>query len=493
MYGYIKKLDKDHPVTYVIHNANKTHGLSKMGRGDFDIPDDTKLFIVPDAGSNDIQELEWLTSRGVDCICLDHHQIDVDTSTCGAIIVNNQASEKYTCKDFSGVGIVYEFLRALDDYALYNYADDFLDLVAFGNISDVMSIKDYQTRYYINKGISNIRNKFLLALNKAQEFSTNGEINIHNISWYWTPICNAMIRVGSYEDRDLMFRAFIETDEVFPYQKRGSSQIVEEDIYTRAARLCKNIKAKQDKMRDAMFEDLKEMINPDDKIHIAVLDDGDPGIIGLSAMKLADWSGKPCVVLREKDEGILSGSCRNCNNSPVANLKELLNSTQIFNYVQGHDNACGTEIYAHRIDYAREELNNALDNVKYDDIIYCDFIIDAENMEYEFIQEIENSKWLYGTGIEEPVVAVENINIMAEDCMVIGKNFDSVTFMYYGIKYCKFKCKPNDPLLKFAMGEKTNEITLNVVGKCSINIFRGSISPQMIIDDYEIVNTIQNE
>lgn len=488
MYSYIKRLDADYPVTYIIHNNNKAHGLSKMSKGDFDLPDGTKLFIIPDAGSNDVQQLNELVKNGIDCICLDHHEIEDWVGECNAIIVNNQTSDNYTCKDFSGVGIVYEFLRALDDYYLYDYADDFLDLVAFGNISDVMSIKNYQTRYYIEKGMSNITNKFLKALDKAQEFSTNGVINIHNISWYWTPICNGMIRIGSLEDRDLLFRAFIETDEVFPYKKR-SGEIVDEDIYTRAARLCKNAKSRQDKMRDDLCDSIKDDIDPDDKvIMLAVDEDTDPGIIGLAAMRIADWAGKPCILLREYSAGVYGGSCRNCNNSPVKDLKALLDSTRLFNWNMGHSNAFGTEIYEENLIDARDALNDALENIEYDDTIYCDFILNADDVEAEFIIDIDNSRWLYGTGISEPIIAIENVEVNLEDCMIMGTNADSVAFTSNGIKYCKFKCKQYDDLLDFANGYIANKLLLNVVGKCSINEYKGMRTFQFTIDDYEIVS-----
>ena len=450
MYNYIKRLNPNYPVQYIIHNNNKAHGLSKMGKGDFDLPKKTKLFIIPDAGSNDVKQLNELIKNGIDCICLDHHDIEDWVGETDAIIVNNQTSENYTCKDFSGVGIVYEFLRALDDYYLYDYADEFLDLVAFGNISDVMSIKNYQTRYYIEKGMSNITNKFLKALDKAQEFSTKGEINIHNISWYWTPICNGMIRIGDYEERDLLFRAFIETDEVFPYKKRGSVEIVDEDIYTRAARLCKNAKSRQDKMRDNLCEELKADVNLKDKVvMLAAPEDADPGIIGLAAMKLADWADRPCILLRNQGNGIFSGSCRNCNNSPVKDFKELVNDTRLFEFAQGHPGAFGCSIYEENLLEARDTLNDALEHIEYDDTIYCDFILDANEVEAGFVYAIDNSKWIYGTGIEEPMIALENVQVCLEDCMIMGKNEDSVSFMFGGIKYCKFKCKENEDLLDF--------------------------------------------
>lgn len=484
MYKYIKELDEDYPVHYIIHSNNKAHGLARMDDGDFELPDGIKLFIIPDAGTNDTKECNKLIEQGIDCIILDHHEAEDIAKDNKAIIVNNQMSDKYSCKSFSGVGIVYEFLKALDDTFVCDLANNYLDLVAFGNVSDVMDIRNSQTRYYIEEGLKNIDNEFLKALDKVQEFSTKGEVNIHNISWYWTPICNSMIRIGSFEDRDLLFRAFIETDEVFPYKKRGATEEIDEDIYTRAARLCKNTKSRQDKMRDALCEELKEQVNPNDKVAVLVASDADAGIVGLSTMKLADWANKPCIVLREYEEGILGGSCRNCNNSPVKDFKEVVSSVGLFNFATGHSNAFGCEITTDKLQDARDALNTALENLEYDDTIYCDFILDAYDMDYAFIKTIDDSKWLYGTGIGEPVVAIENIEISADDCMIMGKNQDSVAFMYGGVKYCKFKCKEDDKLLEFASGMGDDYITLNVIGKCSINEYKGTCTAQVIIDEY---------
>lgn len=335
LYMYIKDLDKDYPITYIIHNNNKSHGLGKMNDGDFDIPCGTKLLIVPDAGTNDVEQCNKLIEQNIDVIILDHHEAEVIAKDNKAIIVNNQMSPKYTDNAFSGVGIVYEFLRALDDYYICDFAGKYLDLVAFGNISDVMDIRNAQTRYYIEMGLKNVKNKFLKALDKAQSFSTNGERNIHSISWFWTPICNSMIRIGSLEDRDLLFRAFIETDEVFNYQKRGSDLTSDEDIYTRAVRLCRNTKSKQDRMRDSLFEELRDKVDKNDKIVVVVAEDADSGIIGLSCMKLSDYLKRPTIVLMEYKQGMLGGSARNYDGSPVKDFKELVNSIGLFDFAQG--------------------------------------------------------------------------------------------------------------------------------------------------------------
>jgi single-stranded-DNA-specific exonuclease len=488
LYSYIKMLEEDYPVRYILHNNNKTHGLVKMEDGDFCIPDGTKLFIVPDAGTNDAEQFNKLIDSGIDCIVLDHHEAEDIAKSNKAIIVNNQMSKNYTDKDFSGAGIAMEFLRALDDYYICDYADKFLDLCAFANISDVMDIRNSQTRYYIEEGIKNIKNKFLLALAKAQEFSTKGIINIHTISWYWTPILNSMIRIGSMEDRDLVFRAFIETDERFPYKKRGSDIEVDEDIYTRAARLCKNIKAKQDKMRDALYNELKDEINPDDKVVVLVVNGADSGIVGLSCMKLCDFASKPTIVLQEYKDGALGGSARNYDGSPVKDFKELVNSVGLFNFAQGHSGAFGCDIDKDKLEDAKKALNEALNHIEYDDTIYVDFIFSPYDLDADFFQTLDKNQWVWGHGVSEPLVAVEGVEVSTDEIAIMGKDKNSISFFADGVKYCKFKLPQDDELLQLANEAIGENIKLNVVGECSINDYGGKRIAQMIINDYEVVD-----
>lgn len=48
-----------------------------------------------------------------------------------------------------------------------SYADKYLDLVALGNLADMMSLKSYETKYLINKGFKNIKIRlFIIWLKK---------------------------------------------------------------------------------------------------------------------------------------------------------------------------------------------------------------------------------------------------------------------------------------------------------------------------------------
>lgn len=500
LYLYIKALNPDYPVEYVMHQRPKTHGLSSK---DISIPEDTKLFIIADAGTNDAAECNELIAKGIDVIILDHHDSNYQEESeeenyqtaehNNAIIVNNQLSEKYSNKDLSGAGVTYRFLQALDAELWEEYADNFLDLCAVGNVADVMDMRSYETRYFVNLGIQNFTNKFLNALAKAQEFSTGGVMSVHNIAWYIAPVINAITRIGTLEERELLFRAMIEQDEIFAYDKRGVG-LVDENIYDRAARIAKNAKSRQDKQRDKVFNELKDAAaDLDDKIVILESKIAESGLVGLSAMKLADTIKRPVIIVKaiqRNGETLLSGSCRNFDNSPIPDFKELILKTNAFEFCSGHGNAAGLAIKPENIDTARENFANLLREVDFNIPIPCDFVIEINDLNTEFVNEIDHAKWIWGTGIKEPVVAIEGITLLRSDIHVQGKNFDSITFTVGDIKFVQFKMTEDNELLAWASswdGEDTDEITLNVVGEVSISEYKGVYTPQFIIKECEVL------
>ena len=498
LYLYIKELNPDYPVEYVMHQKPKTHGLNN---GDVLIPEDTKLFIIADASTNDAEECNALIEKGIDIIILDHHDSNYQEESeeenyqtaenNNAIVVNNQLSDGYYNKDLSGAGITYRFLQALDE-ALWEYcADNFLDLCAVGNIADVMDMRSCETRYFVNLGVANARNKFLQALIKAQEFSMHGELTVHNIAWYIAPVINAVTRIGTLEERELLFRAMIEQDEIFTYDKRGIG-LVDENIYDRAARLSKNAKSRQDKQRDKVFNELKDAADLNDKVVILESKIAESGLVGLSAMKLADTIKRPVIIVKaiEKNgETFLSGSCRNYDNSPIPNFKDLIIKTNTFAFCSGHGNAAGLAIKPENVEAAKEKFEELLREVDFNIPIPCDFVIDIDELDIGFINDINSHRWVWGTGVKEPIVAIEGITIQRSDIHVQGKNFDSVAFTANGIKFVQFKMTEDDELLDWASSwdvDPDDEIVLNVVGEVSISEYKGIYTPQVTIQESEI-------
>ena len=498
MYLYIKRMDENYPVEYILHKRAKAHGLSD----DVIIPSDVKLLIIPDAGTNDCKECKELSEKGVDILILDHHEKEEDNPY--ALIINNQMSDSYPNKCLCGAGVVYRFLQALDDENWNEFADDYLDLCALANISDVMDMRSFETRYLTDLGLLNINNKCLSAFIKAQEYSMNGKVNIHNIQWYVTPVLNACIRVGSQEEKELLFRAFIEQDEFFEYKKRATkdkpAETIQESIYDRAARLCKNAKSRQDKQKEKSVEQIAEIAQSipfDDKVvMIDTSDILDTGLTGVVAIKIAEMFNKPCILLNkflDKKTGKITygGSARNVNHSPIESFKDIVNSTNVFNFGKGHANAFGVNLDLDKKDEAINVMNNILRDVEYDSTYRVDFILDIEDVSIKLITELARFEDIVCQGIEEPMLAVENISLTKDCFEIFGKNEDTISFTIDEIKYIQFKCKEGNSLYDFLQNawDENDSVTFNIVGKPSINEYNGVRTPQIIIEDVVVIDT----
>lgn len=497
LYLYIKRMDEDYPIRIIYHTRPKAHGLS-----DVEIPDDVKLLIITDAGTNDTKECKELRDRGIDVLVLDHHEKEEENPY--ALIVNNQCSDKYSNKQLCGGGIVYRWLQALDDYYWNEFADDYLDLVAFSNISDVMDLRELETRYLVDCGLLHIKNKFIKALVQAQDYSMNGKINVHNVQWYLTPVVNALLRIGSQEEKELLFRAFIEQDEFFEYKKRATkdkpSETIQESIYDRAARLCKNAKSRQDKQKEKSVEQIAEIAQSipfDDKVvMIDTSDILDSGLTGVVAIKIAEMFNKPCILLNkflDKQTGKITygGSARNVNHSPIDSFKDIVNSTNVFEG-RGHSNAFGIiGLSLEDKDKAINAINNILKDVEYDSTYRVDFILDIEDMSVKLITDLARLEDIVCQGIEEPMLAIENISLTKDSFEIFGKNKDTVSFMIDEIKYIQFKCKEGNHLYEFLQDawDENDSVTFNLVGKPSINEYNGVRTPQIIIENVNVIST----
>jgi single-stranded-DNA-specific exonuclease len=482
LYNYLSRIYKKEKLTYILH-TNKSHGLDR----NVVIPKDIQLLILPDAGTNDCEQIETLMKSGLSVIVLDHHQIEKSGNP--AIIVNPWACD-YPNKNLSGGAVVYKFLQVLDDSLWLTYAEDYLDLVALSLIGDSMDLNVYENKRLVDKGLGQIKNKAFVALLKKQEFSTSGIINITNIQFYISPLVNGLIRVGTSEDKEMLLRAFLETDETFDYVKRGEKEPVKEVIYDRVARIATNAKAKQNREIDKAIEQIeKEDIQMykrlDNKILFTRADGIDGAYTGLICMKLASKYSKPCVLLKEntyKPE-YFGGSIRNFDGSPIEDLKSFLLSTNLFESIVGHSNAAGINCEKSKIHDIINQTNIKLENVDFDKCWKVDFVLQPEDIDYKFVNEINQMK-----DTVECLIAIENICINTSDIQVMGENKTTWKFSLNDeITVIKFKCN-DDPILQLIAEDwGGSRIKLNLVGKVSFNVFNGIVQPQIIVSDYEIL------
>lgn len=489
MAKYIRSYYDSYPVYMIVHQRNKAHGLESQ---DFDIPSDVKLMIIPDSSSNDIDECQKLIDAGIDCIVLDHHEKS-DTRAFPGILVNNQTSDNYYNKAASGTHVTWDFLRALDDHYWENYASQFTDLVALANIADVMNIKSESTRAVINIGLDNIKNKMFAELVKSQDYSMKGRANPHTIAFCIAPMINAFLRLATFEERKLLVEAFCEDElKVFEYTKRGASKPTLENIYEHMVRLMTSYRGKQNRSRDKSVKLLLDKARECENDKVVIIDgthEIDQSLTGLVAVRISEAINKPVLLVRKRGEE-LAGSGRAFNNCPIDDFRSLTEQCPYITLAQGHNAAFGTSLLAENLNNVRTWFNEQLDSISMDKVYTVDFIIDAENLDVGFVQAIDKYQDLWGQGLAEPLVAIENVTIARSDIRVQGKNFDSIAFTINDIKYVIFKLSETDPLLEWASSweDDGDEITISLVGKVSLSEYKGMYTPQCTIEEYTILN-----
>lgn len=482
--NYLTKVFPSIKITWRLHEG-KQHGIIADT-----VPDDIDLVIVPDAGSNDFEQHKILKDRGIDVIVLDHH--DCESLSEDAIVVNSQLSPEYDNKDFSGVGITYKFCKALDEHLNIKLADDYLDLVAVGNIADSMDMRSLETRYYVNKGLNEINNKLLTAIYEKQSFSTKGIVNITTTSFYVNPLINACIRVGTTEEKTQMMNAFLESDEKI-YYKRNDEY---EDIAVNTARMLTNVKNRQGRLRDKGVALIEEKIKEKNLLDNRLLIVNITGILdntltGLVANKLKDKYRRGTLLLRynEKEKAMM-GPQRGYEKGSIKDLKAFLLETGKFDFVEGHANASGVKIQLQNLIDANEIINERLKDVPDDDSHIVDFIMKPKQLTKKFIKDIHKCQDIWGYQVEEPLIAIKDIEVNSDEIYLNGKKSKTIKFIHKNIEYIKF----------FSSEEEYNDlvnqgecIVIDVVGRCSINEYQGKTTPQIVIEDYNVTDTKEKE
>lgn len=273
---------------------------------------------------------------------LDHHEIDDNQLISdNACIINNQLSPLYTNKDLTGAGVTWQFCRYHDlkhnSHTLNS--STFMDLAALGICGDMGSVLDLENRYIMLEGFQHINNYFFKSAIEKQSYSMNGEVTPISVAFYIVPMMNAMIRMGTMEEKERLFLGMIDGHHHVPCNKRGAKGSTEE-VAIESLRECTNAKAKQNRITDQMVTDMEIKIFKNDllenKILFVRLDDEDDypsEITGLCAMKLAAKYKRPTILARRNEEGYDKGSIRNVGDCELRDFKKFLNDSGYFEWV----------------------------------------------------------------------------------------------------------------------------------------------------------------
>ena len=202
---------------------------------------------------------------------------------------------------------------------------------------------------------------------------------------------------------------------------------------------------------------------------------------------------KPTMVLNyyvEEDgaSGRWSGSARNVSRSEeFPNFREFVLESQMAEYAEGHASAFGvsfTETALPFISYS----NDILKNVDFSPEYKVDFIYDANESVYlgDDVLTIASLNKYWGQGFEEALIAIKNIKITPNNLTLMSKDKNPTLKISLpnGVDLIKFRSSQEE--YEKLCPEPSKAYYITAIGKCAKNEWGGNVTPQILLEEYEI-------
>ena len=455
IYNFIKILNPNASI-HIFYHKGKEHGIKDVLNEI--IESDICLLIIPDAGTNDIEECARLKAENIEVIILDHHLQEKQNNY--AYIINNQQPTVEN-KALSGTGVVDKFVRKYCTTYDIKYPD-YTDLVAVSIVSDICDLITLENRAYVYYGLNNITNPFLSFL--FEKLCKRRGYTPEAISWDISPLANALARSNEQEDKTLFFDALV-----------GKTSPEE------ALKKLRKIKRIQDEEVKSVVDEIESDLNVSSKVIVGFTEPENVNFIGLIANKITGKYNKPTILLRDTGYGSWSGSLR----SPVPLATQINNSG--FAKAQGHEEACGVMVKKNNFDSFVKWLDTL--NLSEKPSTEVTAKINPKDITLDICQVISEWKQLWGKGIEAPTFAIET-TLTKDKVFVFEKSSKTLKLDLGNVACLKFFASDND-IKAFRKYDKFN-VQL-IVGDLDINEYEGVRTPQAMIKDYEITPILQEE
>jgi single-stranded-DNA-specific exonuclease len=480
----LKLIQRGQEINFVLH-PNKEHGIVLE-----DIPEDVDLLIVPDAGSSQKTEHLKLLENGTKIIVLDHHEMvnDMDYGQYqDNIVIINSQEENYPNHALSGAGVALKFSQAYCERYGVPFPNKLYALAACGIIADVMDIGDLENKQIVTTGLRYLREHlFLYQLIQDTHYNNEDpEPTIKDIGWVIGPNINAIIRLGTQEQKNMIFKSLVSPMLLVPSSKRGEED-QEVPVYQEAVRLCKNAKKRQTTAVDKSIRIIESELQIKDTDRAIVYVDEDQELTfelsGLIANKLLSQYNRPVILLRHFRQGNideLRGSARGKSVEGLDNLKETLSGLTGVQKAEGHAFAFGVGVDKDMLSEFKQHLDLALSSVDFNVNLYLVDLIAKYNELNIPMAEITAREDIWGHGVDKPVALLTDIPT------------DKYDFMGNEQQHLKIDCGKFDVLL-FNVPELTEQLgqgqkfDLDVIGEFSVDKSFNVGRLQFVANDFEL-------
>lgn len=501
-YQFIKKVNPDVEIVWQL-NFEKRHGLKFNDLAGYE---DLGFIIIPDA-SGEVEEFKKIKKKyDIPILILDHHLME-DRELFKYATIINCTEGKYPNPNLSGVGVVHKFFSAYcEKYGMdIAEANEFLDLVSLGLVADGMSMLDLENRYYVLEGLKAENRKNSLIEAMFLEYTEEMKLGptIHSLGWVVAPKINGCIRYGKPSEQTDLFRALIGEEEIIEYQPKRKSKfdpLPEKEYHSlqkTMARVCKNVKARQDSEVRRFMKKMEEVII-NDKLQensIIVIDGTDivdkKTVTGLVANKIAFKYQRPTIILKRFDPTTFGGSGRGFGKGAMEDFRQFLLDSGLVEIPGGHKNAMGIKVKEDKIE---ELINYCNERVSKEDLVIVydvDYAIEAEELIKEEVEKVANHYYIWGGDVPEPMFLIQNLHINASEVKGYGERNGFIMLKYKDISFIKKYCPQGEyeaMTLRglHTIGENKKNLIYNIIGTFTLNVWEDNVLPQIKIHYYDV-------
>ena len=474
LYSYLETRGAD-VIFYIPQREGEGYGMN-MGAVEYLKEKGVSLIVTVDNGISSVQEVVRANELGIDVVVTDHHRPQEILPDAVAVVDAYRPDDTSPYKHFSGVGIAFKLLMALEDGAgdVEDLLEAYSDLAAIGTIGDIVPLTG-ENRTLIRAGLERLSQSDRPGVQALLENAgiAGKALTSTNVAFTLVPRINATGRMGAPERAvRLLISGYEEEAEVL------SEEICADNEERRRV---------EAEIAEAAFADIEAKGYMKDRVVVVDGENWHHGVIGIVASRVTERCGKPCMII-SRGETEAKGSGRSIEGFSL--FEAICACGDLLIKFGGHPMAAGITLKPENIEAFRKRINQyAAEHFPQmpTQTVTLDCKLNPAALSVSMAQSLTQLE-PFGNGNPQPVFGLFNMEL-SNVTPVGGGGHLRLTLEKNGavITAMRFNTKPEE--LPYHIGDK-----IDLAVQLEAREFRGQPSLTVIVRDMKFAafNTEKN-
>lgn len=474
LYSYLETRGAD-VIFYIPQREGEGYGMN-IGAVEYLKDQGVSLIVTVDNGISSVQEVARANELGIDVVVTDHHRPQEILPDAVAVVDAYRPDDTSPYKHFSGVGIAFKLLMALEDGAgdVEDLLEAYSDLAAIGTIGDIVPLTG-ENRTLIRAGLERLSQSDRPGVQALLENAgiAGKALTSTNVAFTLVPRINATGRMGAPERAvRLLISGYEEEAEVL------SEEICADNEERRRV---------EAEIAEAAFADIEAKGYMKDRVVVVDGENWHHGVIGIVASRVTERCGKPCMII-SRGETEAKGSGRSIEGFSL--FEAICACGDLLIKFGGHPMAAGITLKSENIEAFRKRINQyAAEHFPQmpTQTVTLDCKLNPAALSVSMAQSLTQLE-PFGNGNPQPVFGLFNMEL-SNVTPVGGGGHLRLTLEKNGavITAMRFNTKPEE--LPYHIGDK-----IDLAVQLEAREFRGQPSLTVIVRDMKFAafNTEKN-